>query len=267
MCQLFFPLFAASLGIPSNSPPLIPSMMTPPVEPFTYDDLTEVYRREQRSKYITEVRKDLYLAIKQCMDEMKRESEREFGIDQFSMRAKLAAHQLSKFQEKASQVFEFRMEKILAMALRSAQGNRVSPSRLTGEELEIFEKVSSLLKDRRVFMLEGPHLWEEEAAPSPPPGEPEAAEPVPDLEVSPAPPPASVPASITPTPAIVVPSGTSLEFVVLRILEDLPAFAGPDRNYELKKEDLVCLPILIAKALVARNKAVPVQTTFQRAKN
>jgi DNA replication factor GINS len=49
------------------------------------------------------------------------------------------------------------------------------------------------------------------------------------------------------------------DFVVLRILEDIPAFAGPDRNYKLQKEDLVSLPPPIAKALIARKKAVGIQ--------
>jgi DNA replication factor GINS len=50
------------------------------------------------------------------------------------------------------------------------------------------------------------------------------------------------------------------DYVVVRILEDVPAFAGPGRNYRLIKEDLVSLPPAIAKALVARKKAVGVRT-------
>ena len=105
--------------------------MSPPEMAFEYDDLTEVYRKEQRTKNITEVRKDLYEVIRKKLAELRRDSEREFAMDQFSTRAKLAANQLTKFQEKADQVFEFRMEKILAMALRAAQGNRVDTGRLT----------------------------------------------------------------------------------------------------------------------------------------
>ncbi len=91
--------------------------MSPPEMAFEYDDLTEVYRKEQRTKNITEVRKDLYEVIRKKLAELRRDSEREFAMDQFSTRAKLAANQLTKFQEKADQVFEFRMEKILALSL------------------------------------------------------------------------------------------------------------------------------------------------------
>jgi len=246
--------------------------MAPPAEPFTYDDLTEVYRREQRSKSISDVRKDLYPAIRQCLDELMRESEREFGLDQFSTRAKLAANQLSKFQEKAGQVFEFRMEKILAMSLRSAMGNRVDSSRMTSEEAEVFERVSSLLRERRAAMLEGrtPEAAEAPLVVPVPVEVPVAVRSLPETMAAP-PAAASIPMEIpvpVPEPAPVVPTtvpavlnapAPAQEFVVLRVLEDIPAFAGPGRNYQLKKEDLVSLPPLIAKALVARKKAVMVQ--------
>lgn len=249
--------------------------MAPPAEPFTYDDLTEVYRREQRSKSISDVRKDLYHAIRQCLDVLRQESEREVRLDPFSTRAKLAANQLSKFQEKAGQVFEFRMEKIMAMSLRSALGNRVDTARMTGEETEVFERVSSLLRERHSSMLEGrspPEAPAEEPAPLVVPVPLEvplavAARPAtmaaPVLEVPPAaeaplPVPTPVPSPPAVAPATAVPAATPLEFVVLRVLEDIPAFAGPERNYRLKKEDLVSLPPLIAKALVARKKAVMV---------
>ena len=49
------------------------------------------------------------------------------------------------------------------------------------------------------------------------------------------------------------------DHVVLRIIEDIPAFAGPGRTYRLQKEDLVSLPQGIAKALILRKKAVGVQ--------
>ena len=60
-------------------------------------------------------------------------------------------------------------------------------------------------------------------------------------------------------PALVEGPAPPPDYVVLRILEDMPPIAGPDRNYELKKEDMVSLPTNIAKALIARKKAVKVQ--------
>lgn len=44
-------------------------------------------------------------------------------------------------------------------------------------------------------------------------------------------------------------------FVIIRILEDLPPFSGPDRDYALVKEDIVRMPSMMASALINRGKA------------
>ncbi len=260
--------------------------MSPPVEAFEYDHLTEVYRKEQRTKNITEVRKDLYVVIRQRLSELRRDTEREFALDQFSARAKLAANQLTKFQEKADQVFEFRMEKLLAMALRAALGNRVDTNRLTSEEADVFERVSSLLRERHAALLEV-ELDGTAARPVPPAAEPpahapeaapaSAVEDVPeyapdyaaDLEEAmddedvydvPEEAPPAPAASSPETPVAVAPAVEAIpDMAVLRVMEDLPPFAGPGRDYRLKKEDVVCLPPAIAKALVAGKKASVIQ--------
>ncbi|MDY0293123.1 MAG: hypothetical protein RBQ77_00925 [Candidatus Methanomethylophilaceae archaeon] len=48
---------------------------------------------------------------------------------------------------------------------------------------------------------------------------------------------------------------------VIRILEDLPRFSGPERDYDLRKEDIVMMPLAMAMALVSREKAVIVRPT------
>jgi DNA replication factor GINS len=51
-------------------------------------------------------------------------------------------------------------------------------------------------------------------------------------------------------------SNINKEFVVVRILEDLPTFKAMDnRNYTLHAEDVVVLPTLNAKGLIKRNVA------------
>lgn len=259
--------------------------MSPPIDPFTYDDLTEVARREKNSRNITDVRKDLYRVIWEYGEGLKRASERELAIDPFSTRYKLAHNQLEEFKKKSEEVFRFRMGKILNMALRSAEGNRVELNRLTIEEHDIFDKVLSILKERRSFMLEGTRIKVMEME------EPSLESvTVPDMVVEAmkeeeyeqttmAPPSVDTPeASIVqetvptcpeereetkdvggPSEALSVLPPVEVrhapEYMVLRILEDIPAFVGPDRTYRLRKEDLVCLPSTISKTLVARKKA------------
>lgn len=48
------------------------------------------------------------------------------------------------------------------------------------------------------------------------------------------------------------------EMVLLRILEDIPPFAGPSGTYSLGKEDIVTLPAGVGKVLVKRGKAVEI---------
>ena len=48
--------------------------------------------------------------------------------------------------------------------------------------------------------------------------------------------------------------------VVIRILEDLPPFSGPEVDYYLKKEDIVRMPAILARILINQGKARLVPT-------
>ena len=67
-----------------------------------------------------------------------------------------------------------------------------------------------------------------------------------------------VPEKVPESPAEVIAAVPEMDddaLVVIRILEDLPPFSGPDVNYDLKKEDIVRMPAVMAKALINRGKA------------
>ena len=51
------------------------------------------------------------------------------------------------------------------------------------------------------------------------------------------------------------------DMIVVRILEDLPKIAGPDCDYELKKEDVVRMPAALANALINHEKATLLNVT------
>ena len=51
----------------------------------------------------------------------------------------------------------------------------------------------------------------------------------------------------------------TMDQMLMRILEDLPAIAGLDRDYRLRKGDVITLPPMLAKTLLARKKAVQIQ--------
>jgi len=53
------------------------------------------------------------------------------------------------------------------------------------------------------------------------------------------------------------------EFVVIRMLQDLPQFVGSDmKKYSLHKEDVISLPAEVAKILIERNAAEEIKATF-----
>ncbi len=83
-----------------------------------------------------------------------------------------------------------------------------------------------------------------------PPGEMFDDEPVPEPPVD------TVPPAMEPVPAT---ESDELAPVVIRVLEDLPPFVGPDRDYDLRAEDLVTLPRIMAEALVNSEKATLVR--------
>ncbi len=257
--------------------------MVPPVEPMTYDDVTEIYRKEQRLKAITEVRRDFYPALRECLDRLRRDNEREIASDPFSPKSMSLSNQLKKISEKADQIFEFRMEKLLQMALRASGGGKADTSRLTVEEKEIYDQVLALIQQRRALGLGAKKEEVKEAAE---PEEPSLPQPIPmvateEIYDGPAEAPGEAPAlqmsapqepisqaqNADPAPKVQaksVPLPSQGEYVLLRILEDIPPFAGPDRTYVLCREDLITLPTSIAKALITRKKAVGIQTPSLR---
>ena len=72
--------------------------------------------------------------------------------------------------------------------------------------------------------------------------------------------PDDVPAEIPAPAEIPVTPLEEEESVVIRILENLQPFSGPTVNYNLKKEDVVRMPVVMAQALINRGVARLVTT-------
>ena len=81
--------------------------------------------------------------------------------------------------------------------------------------------------------------------------EPEEAAPETVEEVTDGPAEEPVPVSV-PNPLESIPDDAN---IIIRILEDLPPFSGPEWDYVLKKEDIVTMPAVLAKALINRGMA------------
>ncbi len=85
---------------------------------------------------------------------------------------------------------------------------------------------------------------------------PEEPGPVPQPAPEPVPEPARE-QTVGPDPE----EDATLSPTLIRVLEDLPEFAGPDRDYKLSKEDLVVLPKVLAEVLINTGKATAVAPT------
>jgi DNA replication factor GINS len=259
-------------------------MMPPLLEPLTYEEVTEIYRKEQKTKNVTEIRKDFYPALRDMLIRLWKESEKVMVADKFSTKAGLLDNQMKKISEKALQIFDFRAEKIMLTALRAAGGTKVEIDRLTEEEKVLFEKVFASVKEQRGSVLEMERMTVGKAVL---PSEPEPVRSIesplkdttismirrPEVKSEPSgdmiksPKDAGFPEEIeeieetakgTAKPQEVgkqVPKSAE-EYLMLRILEDIPSFAGPDKNYKLSREDIVTLPMSIAATLINKGKAV-----------
>jgi len=257
--------------------------MPPVLEPLTYEEVTEVYRKEQKTKNVTEIRKDFYPALRDLLDRLRRENEKEMSADKFSAKSNLLSNQMKKISEKVLQIFDFRAEKIMLAALRAAGGAKVEVDRLTEEEKILFDSVVSSVQERRSLVLEFERKAKEEVVQRPPqperasvaassesampkqgrveesirlgegivgaPQDKGAREEIDEIDEE-------VKAETSPAPARKDIQKPVEECLVLRILEDIPPFAGPGRDYRLAKEDVVTLPVAVARALIGRGKAV-----------
>jgi DNA replication initiation complex subunit (GINS family) len=238
--------------------------MGPPQEPLTFRDVTEVYRRERRSKDITEIRRDFYHAVREFLDELRKDNEEEMCQDPFSLKALSISDTMKKVRSKTGQIFEMRAEKILLMALRASSGAKVETEKLTREERAMYADTLELLSSNRNTLLFQQKV--QKAIPTPSPEHPVAEEEstdevkIGDVVDQPQEIP-SVEATQSNIDAVDVPvvaEPVLEDQILVRVLEDIPPFAGPERDYVLSKEDVVLLPSVIARALVSREKAVEI---------
>jgi len=239
---------------------------------LSFEDLSSVYRIEKKTATLSAVRKDLYPIMAALLINLRLEYEKQLSIDSESLFCEGANQRRKRANDLSKEITEIRMEKICSLALLGARGGQNVLDNLTPEEKEYYNSILDYSR-RHVNIVErlsGKKRFET------PPIDPEPAskgdvvidktppkkvEPEASAEMPPYIPddeydvaePEQMPEEDIQTP---VPDNTD-DMMVIRILEDLPTFSGPDRNYELTKEDIVRMPKAMAEALINREKAVP----------
>ena len=263
---------------------------------MTNEDLSAAYRTESSSTQLTALRKDFYTAAQQLIDSLSKECFRLMSDSPDSVMYEGMVQKKKKAQENFKNVVRIRMDKISGMAVRGARGSSNTIDNLTSEEKEYYNRVLESSKEfwrihegRKKNLVtqditevkepvkEQPAAVEdiplseipvddvpeetvppaeeiaddEEPMPEPIPEEP-AEEPMPE-EI-----PEEVPETIPEAP----PQEDIGEEgdVVIRVLEDLPPFSGPEVDYYLKKEDIVRMPAILARILINQGKARLVPT-------
>ena len=262
------------------------------------DDLSAVYRMESNSPQLTAIRKDFYVAAQQLIEKLSKECDRLLTENPDSIMYDGAVQKKKKALENLKKIVEKRMEKIAGMALRGARGANNVIDGLTAEEKDYYNSVLEdskefwKLSSRKKKVLISQDITradEPQPVPVPEPAavddvplseipvddfpedmgspaeeivEDEEEQPVPEPVIEEVPAPAIEPvAEPVPTPEPVqAPEIDDDSEVVVRILEDLPPFSGPEVDYDLKKEDIVRMPGVMAKALINRGKARIVTT-------
>jgi DNA replication factor GINS len=261
---------------------------------MSFEDLGAIYRVEKKSPTLSPVRKDMYPAMAGLVMELRSEYDRCLSTDPESIICEGVNQRRKKAVSMSKEITEMRMNKIATLALIGARGGQNVLDHLTPEERDYYTVVLDVSRKHveLVDKLSGKRRYETPEIDEPPKAERKPAEPVrvkptetvpeppakpiikeplrpepeeetiPEDEAEELPPENydDVPAAVEePKPAAEEQKEepeNEEELVVIRILEDLPPFSGPDRNYELTKEDIVRMPRNMAMALVNREKAI-----------
>jgi DNA replication factor GINS len=109
--------------------------------PMTFDEISELYRVEHKSKSLTEVRKDLYPAMAALIRQLKADYERILAKDIDSPLAEGINEKRKKARDHARSIVDLRLGKISKMALRGAMGGDIDISRMTKEERAFYDSV------------------------------------------------------------------------------------------------------------------------------
>jgi DNA replication factor GINS len=260
---------------------------------MTYEELSQIYREEKNGKALMPCRQDLYRAFADLLTRLRQDYDREIARDPDSIMAEGANQKRKKAETQIKYITSLRARKICNKAVLSADGNIEELSALTPEEREYYENIVALSK-AQLTLVDGyrgkksvntlideprrtpvPEIPVKEPEPMPEPSEAVASGV--EQEFPPTPDEAelmdsamedeyyeSEPEDIVQQPAEpeIVTTETAPaaanDTMVIRILEDLPPFVGPDRDYELHKEDVVTLPKAMALVLVNSQKAAEV---------
>lgn len=249
-------------------------------EPITFDKLTETLRLESKNPALSAIRKDFYSAVQDLLTAQLEACVRLEKDDPYSVIYDGALDKKKKILECLKNIVRHRMRKISQMAVIGAMSRDKPVDNLTPEEREYYttivnaSKVFFKLSEKKTAIIR-------DISDSVAPTELDIDKQK-HTEID-----GKVPVSVLTTPIDDKSEGmsttdqsnnvsekvlvskecaeldtypTKIEKTVVKIIEDLPPFSGFDRDYKLFKEDVVCMPSVLANALVSQGKATVIST-------
>ena len=203
-----------------------------------YEEIMALFRQEYGSPQLSKVDPDLYQKMGIYVRSLRKENEKEIATNPSSQTSMMLSDQLKKASDKAKRIYELRQRKIALLALRKVAGDNPETGNLTPDELVLYSSLVSVLGAHRDSNADiegsGPRFSNpKDIVRLPETVEPEAGE----EKKSPS-----------------AKADDARPLVLVRVLEDVPTFAGVDKDYTLRKEDLIALPKGIADALASHGK-------------
>ncbi len=211
--------------------------MPPERVEMSYEEIMGLFRQENKSSQLTKVDPQLYDKIGGYIKTLRKESERELAMNPMSQASLMLNDQLKKAIEKAKRVYELRQRKISLLALRKVAGDNPDTGNLTPDELVLFASLTSVLGAHKDSNADFEELG------------PRFSQPSDVVQLPEVPSKQACEAKREETEA-----NAPGELVLVRVLEDVPTFAGVDRDYKLRKEDIVSIPKNIADTLLSHGK-------------
>ncbi|MCL2317790.1 MAG: hypothetical protein FWC44_01855 [Methanomassiliicoccaceae archaeon] len=225
-------------------------------EALSFEDLGAIYRVEKKSPTLSAVRKDMYPMMAQLIASLRLEYEDCLSVDPESVICEGVNQKRKKAISMSREIVELRMAKITSLALISSRGGQNVLDHLTSEERVFYNGVLDISRKHIEILdrLSGKKKFETPEIDAPAAEKKEPAKAAQQKAAPKEQPVQQKKAEEPPAPPKAEEEDDGL--VMIRILEDLPPFSGPDRNYELSKEDIVRMPKAMAAALINREKAV-----------
>ncbi len=209
--------------------------MAPERVEMSYEEIMGLFRQENKSSQLTKVDPTLYDKISGYIKTLRKENEREIAMNPMSQASMMLSDQLKKAIDKAKRVYELRQRKIALLALRKVAGDNPDTGNLTPDELVLFASLTSVLGAHKDSNADFEELG------------PRFSQPSDVVQLPDAPPKEACEAKSKEVDA-------EGDLVLVRVLEDVPTFAGVDRDYKLRKEDVVSIPRNIASTLLSHGK-------------